>query len=174
MLDDRHLTITIIGAKTTEQNGQPWRKLTYDVSLADEAAQLWRIASRKGGSLVVKREPRTFHKNLERACEKAGMPAISAYTCRHYFASQLKFAWGAAKENIAKALGHASTATQKVYGSKQQGRKGGISLVHVTAAREVRTPDRPHPGSSISEYVEVAQNTSSLFDDLPEPSPLGW
>jgi len=173
VLDDGHLTITINGAKTTEHNGQPWRKLTYDVSLSEEAAQLWRIASRKGGSLVVKREPRTFHKNLTRACEKAGIPAISAYTCRHYFASQLKFAWGNAKEAIAKALGHASTATQKKYGTSQQGRKGGLALVHVTAARDVRTPDRPHPGLWASEIAEAEENIESLFGELPEPSPFG-
>ena len=172
VVNDQCFTITIIGAKTTEQNGQPWRKLTYDVTLAEEAAQLWRIVSRKGGSLMVKREPRTFHKNLERACEKAGLPAISAYTCRHYFASQLKFAWGNARENIAKALGHASTATQKAYGTKQQGRKGGLALVHVTAAREVRTPDRPHPGSWVSKLVKAEQNIL-VFSDLSSPSPFG-
>lgn len=153
VLDKQHLVITINGAKTTASNGQPWRKLTYDVSLSDEAAQLWRIASRKGGSMVVKRQPRTFNKNLGRACKKAGVPAISAYTCRHYFASQLKSAWGNAKEMIAMALGHASTATQKVYGTKQQGRNGGLGLVQVSAARKVRTPDRPHPGSCISKKL---------------------
>jgi integrase len=172
VLDDRHLLITIDGAKVTEHNGQPWRKLTYDVSLSDEAAQLWRITSRKGGNMVVKREPRTFHKNLESACEKAGLPGISAYTCRHYFASQLKSAFGTAKEIIAMALGHASTATQQVYGTKQQGRKGGLALVDVSAARAVRTPDRPHPGLSTSEGVPTSHPEEDLFSELSDPSPF--
>ena len=67
VLDDRHLIITINGAKVTEQNGQPWRKLTFCVSQSEEAARLWQIASRKGGNILVKREPRTFHQNLEGA-----------------------------------------------------------------------------------------------------------
>lgn len=172
VLDDRHLIITIKGAKVTEHNGQPWRKLTYDVSLSDEAAQLWRIASRKGGNLVVKREPRTFHKNLQRACEKAGLPSISAYTCRHYFASQLKSVFGTAKVKIAMALGHASTATQQAYGTKQQGRKGGLALVDMRAARAVRTPDRPHPGLSTSEVVPINRSEEDLLSELSDPSPF--
>lgn len=171
VLDEEHLIITINGAKVTEHNGQPWRKLTYDVSLSDEAAQLWRIASGKGGNLVVKREPRTFHKNLQRACEKAGLPSISAYTCRHYFASQLKSAFSTAKEIIATALGHASTATQQVYGTKQQGRKGGLALVDVTAARAVRTPDRPHHGWANSKVVPSRHPEEDLVSELPHPSP---
>lgn len=171
VLDDQHLIITINGAKVTEHNGQPWRKLTYDVSLSDQAAQLWRIAARRGGNLVVKREPRTFHKNLERACEKAGLPGISAYTCRHYFASQLKSVFGAAKDKIAMALGHASTATQQVYGTKQQGRKGGLALVGVSAARAVRTPDRPHPGLANSKGVPPRHLEEDLDSELPHPSP---
>nr|WP_254081927.1 tyrosine-type recombinase/integrase [Devosia sp. WQ 349K1] len=171
VLDDQHLSVTINGAKVTEHNGQPWRKLTYDVSLSDQAAQLWRIAARRGGNLVVKREPRTFHKNLERACEKAGLPGISAYTCRHYFASQLKNAIGTTKEIIAMALGHASTATQQVYGTKQQGRKGGLALVGVSAARAVRTPDRPHPGLANRKIVSSSQLEEDLASELPHPSP---
>lgn len=172
VLDDRHLIITINGAKVTEQNGQPWRKLTFCVSQSEEAARLWQIASRKGGNILVKREPRTFHQNLERACVKAGLPGISAYTCRHYFASQLKFEWGNAREAIAMALGHASTATQQAYGSKQQGGKGGFALVNVTAARKVRTPSRPNRGTWLSSKQEAKNGSENLASIPPDPSPF--
>ncbi|MBJ6989004.1 hypothetical protein [Devosia sp. MC521] len=146
VVDDRHLSIFISGAKITDTNGQPWRKLTYDIDMSPLAGQLWRIASRKGGILQVRRQPRTFHANMAAASKKAGLPPICAYIARHYLASQLKHLWGDAKEAIAMVLGHASTATQKRYGSRQQGRKGSMALVAVEAARTVRTPDRPHPG----------------------------
>lgn len=162
-LDDRQLCIYIKGAKTTESNGQPWRKLTYDVGLSDLAATLWRIISRKGGVLQVQREPRTLHKNLAVASGKAGLPPISAYVARHYLASQLKHAWTDDKEAIAMTLGHASTATQKVYGTRQQGRKGGLAIVSVEAPRQVRTPARPHPG--------LAKANSSLEEDNALASP---
>jgi len=82
------------------------------------------------------------------ASNKAGLPPICAYVARHYLASQLKHLWSDAKDAIAMVLGHASTATQKRYGSRQQGRKGGMAIVEVEAARTVRTPNRPHPGAT--------------------------
>ncbi|GEM_PF-1828372 len=145
VVDDQRLSICINGAKTTETNGQPWRKLTYDIALSPLAGQLWRIASRKGGVLQAKREPRTLHANMAAASKKAGLPPICAYIARHYLASQLKHLWSDTKDAIAMALGHASTATQKRYGSRQQGRKGAMAIVKVEAARPVRTPERPHP-----------------------------
>lgn len=73
---------------------------------------------------------------------------------------------------IAMALGHASTATQKVYGTKQQGRNGGLALMQVSAAREVRTPDRPHPGLTKADLSAQEDGiTASPWMDL-ERSPF--
>src|SRR5690606_32683326 len=127
-------------------NGQPWRKLTCDIELSPLAAQLWRITARKGGVLKVKREVRTLHANMAAASKRARLAPICDYIVRHHLASQLKHSWSVDKVRIAMALGHASTATQKRYGSRQQGRKGAMAIVEVEAARPVRTPDRPHPG----------------------------
>ena len=172
IIDDQHLSIFINGAKTTETNGQPWRKLTYDIELSPLAGQLWRIASRKGGILQVKREPRTLHANMAAASKKAGLPPICAYVARHYLASQLKQLWGDAKDTIAMVLGHASTSTQKRYGSRQQGRKGGMAIVEVEAARTVRTPERPHPGLSNSAVVATDHTEEDLFSEMFELSPF--
>lgn len=172
ILNDRQLCISIIGAKTTENNGQPWRKLTYDAGLSDLAAILWRITSCKGGVLQIKREPRTLHKNMAAASRKAGLPPICAYVARHYLASQLKHAWADDKEAIAMALGHASTATQKVYGTRQQGRKGGLAIVSVEAPRQVRTPNRPHPGLAKADLSPQEDDAvASPWMNL-EPSPF--
>lgn len=172
VVDDRHLSIFITGAKITKTNGQPWRKLTYDIALSPLAAQLWRITSRKGGIMQVKREPRTLHANMAAAAKRAGLPPICAYIARHYLASQLKHLWGGDKVRIAMALGHASTATQKRYGTAQQGRKGGLAIVGVEAARPVRTPDRPHPGLSNSKVVAMDHSKEEMFGDVMEPSPF--
>ncbi len=172
VVDDRHLSIFINGAKTNETTGQPWRKLTYDVGLSPLAGQLWRIASRKGGVLKVKREPRTLHANMATASKKAGLPPICAYVARHFLASQLKHFWSDAKDAIAMVLGHASTATQKRYGSRQQGRKGGMAIVEVEAARTVRTPDRPHPGVSAANNLQTEHFEEDAFGALLEPSPF--
>nr|WP_314262441.1 hypothetical protein [uncultured Devosia sp.] len=171
VIDDRHLCISINGAKVTETNGQQWRKLTFDVGLSHLAAVLWRITSRKSGVLQVKREPRTLHKNMASASGKAGLPPICAYIARHYLASQLKHAWGYDKKAIAMALGHASTATQKAYGTRQQGRKGGLALVSVEAARKVRTPDRPHPGLAKADLLPQEDEAVASPWNL-EPSPF--
>ncbi|MDB5612412.1 MAG: phage integrase family protein [Devosia sp.] len=170
VINDRYLCISINGAKVTEKNGQPWRKLTFDVGLSDLAAVLWRITSRKGGVLQVKREPRTLHKNMVSASAKAGLPSICAYIARHYLASQLKHAWCDDKKAIAMALGHASTATQKAYETRQQGRKGGLALVSVEAARQVRTPDRPHPGLAKEDFLPQEDEAVASPWNL-EPSP---
>ncbi len=172
VVDDRHLSIFINGAKTTNTNGQPWRKLTYDIEMSPLAGQLWRIASRKGGVLQVRREPRTLHANMAAASKKAGLPPICAYIARHHLASQLKHLWGDAKVAIAMVLGHASTATQKRYGSRQQGRKGGMAIVDVEAARAVRTPDRPHPGLTKAGFSPQEDGTATSLWMNPEPSPF--
>lgn len=172
VVDDRHLNIFITGAKTTETNGQPWRMLTCDIARSPLAAQLWRIVERKGGVLKVKREVRTLHANMAAASKRASLPPICAYIARHYLASQLKHLWAGDKVRIAMALGHASTATQKRYGSRQQGRKGGMAIVAVEAARPVRTPDRPHPGLSNSKVVAMDHSKEEMFGDLMEPSPF--
>ncbi|WP_169193742.1 hypothetical protein [Devosia sp. MC1541] len=172
VVDDRHLSIVINGAKTNETNGQPWRKLTYDVGLSPLAGQLWGLASREGGVLHVIREPRTLHANMAAASKKAGLPPICAYVARHFSASQLKHLWNDAKDAIAMVLGHASTATQKRYGSRQQGRKGGMAIVEVEAARTVRTPNRPHPGVSTFNEIQTDNLEKDAFGALVEPSPF--
>jgi integrase len=172
VIDDRHLSIFIEGAKATDTNGQPWRKLTCDIELSPLAAQLWRITARKGGVLKVKREVRTLHANMAAASKRAGLPPICAYIARHYLASQLKHVWSGDKVRIAMALGHASTATQKRYGSRQQGRKGAVAIVEVEAARPVRTPDRPHPGLSRTDKPSEGHGVGTFPWVDMEPSPF--
>lgn len=175
VLDAQHLTITIRGAKTNDFKGQPWRRLTIATEGSPLATQLWRIASAKGGAFLVKREPRTLHKNLAAAAKSAGLPNICAYMARHYLASQLKNLWGKdAKQDIAMVLGHASTRTQRSYGSTQQGRRGGMTIVGVEAARVVRTPDRPHYSrpSVVPSPAVVAEDHMPW--SLSEPSPYDF
>lgn len=175
VLDAQHLTITIRGAKTNDFKGQPWRRLTIATEGSPLATQLWRMASAKGGAFLVKREPRTLHKNLAAAAKSAGLPNICAYMARHYLASQLKNLWGKdAKQDIAMVLGHASTRTQRSYGSTQQGRRGGMTIVNVEAARLVRTPDRSHyvRPSVVSSPAVVAEDHMPWT--LSEPSPYDF
>ena len=175
VLDAQHLTITIRGAKTNETKGQPWRRLTIATEGSSMASQLWQMASVNGGAIWVKRKPRTLHKNLVAAAERAGLPAICAYTARHYLASQLKNLWGKdAKQDIAMVLGHASTRTQRAYGSTQQGRRGGMTIVNVEAARLVRTPDRPHYGrpSMVASPRVVSEDHTPWT--ISEPSPYDF
>lgn len=60
---------------------------------------------------------------------------------------------------------------QPFYGTKQQGRMGGLALVGVSAARAVRTPDRPHPGLANSKGVPLRHLEEDLDSELPHPSP---
>lgn len=172
VLDAQHLTITIRGAKTNELKGQPWRRLTIATEGSALASQLWQLASAKGGALLVKRQPRTLHENLATAAKRAGLPAICAYMARHFLASQLKNLWGKeAKQDIAMVLGHVSTRTQRAYGSTQQGRRGGMAIVNVEAARVVRTPHRPHyvKQTAVASTPEIADSDTpgTVFDPTP-------
>jgi hypothetical protein len=175
------------GDRMIVSTGRKEREFCFDLSLltgpAREAAlQLYAKAPANGGVLTLGDADgfasawrgaagREFGKKL----------APAAYANRHQFASELKSRAGANPEGdpaklatlrhqIAAALGHASTATQKVYGrpahSKLQGLEGLVSVTATGAAREPRPP--APPGAKSKAKAKSVSKTKPIFG-APKP-----
>lgn len=157
------IEIGITGAKVSDEKGQPWRLFEIGNDGSLEYAHLeanvgaaWKDVHLPPG---VTDYPDAFSAALARAGAHVMPKAerLSGYVYRHAFASDMK-ADGASKETIAKALGHAVTKTQDVYG-RALGGTAGRRLVSVSAAREVRaTHDagwqkQPQPQITIEEKL---------------------
>lgn len=99
------------------KNKSSVRKIQLDWQVLMQFAELTK--SMQDGALVFGPLGKIFNStanyNLERRCQKAGVPVISMHGLRHTHASILLFA-GVSIASVARRLGHASmTTTQKTY-----------------------------------------------------------
>jgi integrase len=130
---DNTITITIKGAKCSDitDAGQEWRTLTFDSDhplIENISAGTFRASAHGIGDAVSH-----FGKKISNKKNP-----ISAYSLRHAAASNFK-ASGLTKKEIASALGHRSTATMSLYGTRSRG-SGIVTLISVSAASPVREP----------------------------------
>jgi integrase len=159
------VTFKIYGAKVTDKNGQPTRELTVDIALLDSGMKKVLLAGMRDETkgTPVHRAVATVQISCRRNFSAAILNAwrkhteyrsikkVTAYCLRHAFASDLK-ASDLSAEEIAVALGHASTSTQTCYGKSQMA-KGGLGCVtEINGSRVVRSTtklwSRSQPGPS--------------------------
>lgn len=138
----RWLSISINGAKVSNENGQPYRELLYSLSqLAFIPAILaFEVQKSRGSVSVSIASTKAFSMAVARL-GKALWPkrheALTPYSFRHAIASDLKSS--KSKVDVAGCLGHASTKTQKNYGQRQQARSTGMLIPDgINVSREIR------------------------------------
>lgn len=134
--DDRTILVRIPGAKVSErtQAGQPWRVVSIDrTSLAGKALER---ALEGRTTIRVQVDRRALEWTLERLGKVLEhRHPLTGYTFRHQAAADAKGA-GLGAEEVAAVLGHASTRSQKAYGTAKQARGGAIK--GALAAKPVR------------------------------------
>jgi len=126
----------INGSKVDGVRGQFWREILFplDHPIASTIAD----GRYKAGA-------RLISEAITRKGNNLNYVAVSAYSFRHQLSSDLK-ASGFKKKDIAKALGHQSTAAQEGYGNSGAGRK---IEADVYASQEPRSSAKA-PKNSIS------------------------
>lgn len=142
-LRDGCLSVRIQGAKVTEVTGHEWRELYLDQDSGAGRALLELLGDRK--AIHVQRGAKRLGKDIEAIRGKLGLRGLSAYSFRHQTSADAKSA-GMTTEEIAQALGHVSTRTQKAYGTARQSRGGGCAVTLAEASRPVRVYERPSAG----------------------------
>jgi integrase len=143
-LDDEILAITIMGSKFGETTGQLQRVQYHDASGHPLTRMLYAYAKSRRGTAMLSRKVRRLGKDLHAACVRAGVKKIAPYAFRHQLASDLK-ADALDPILVAASLGHRTTSTQKAYGAKRLGKRGGTTLLDVAYSDEIRSPARSHP-----------------------------
>ncbi|MCB8881674.1 site-specific integrase [Acidisoma cellulosilytica] len=136
---DDHLTITVTGRKTTDVNGQPWRRLTVstDSSPAAHLAEQFRL-----GQTKIRCTATPCAISLAIADLAVGLNfgrRISAYDIRHQRSADIRNSFDD-MAIVSAWLGHASTSTARYYGRapKSSGCRGPRPISAI-AARMVRT-----------------------------------
>jgi integrase len=132
----RYLMVTIQGAKLTETSGQETRGIVIDPSSA--AGQI--LAAHVGDydSIIVERGAKRLNKDFEAIRDKTGFKT-SPYSLRHQFSANLKAEFGPDRaDEVAKAMGHATSRSQGRYGSPRQAQSGKTGVVMVGASRPVK------------------------------------
>ena len=139
--DEADVWIGLVGAKTTEDHGQPWRRLRVAAS-AGPAAHLLNLAQAAGGAAHLR--PGCSPAALSMAIADLGadchLPGrISAYTVRHQRAADARIAFGGDMEKLAAWLGHSATSTARHYGRlpRSTGSRGALPI-DAQAPREIR------------------------------------
>lgn len=153
------LEVIIFGSKyDAEFRGQKKRRLIFSISTPQaEAVQFELFGSHSSGQVFVqfqgKETPSSFSKSYKRAAVRAlgktKGKQVSPYSARHLFSANLKKE-RFSQDQIAKALGQQSAASQRHYGHPGQGRISG--LLRVDATQRIRpakakthpSPDRGH------------------------------
>lgn len=136
------LVASINGAKITQKNGQPNRELFFALPGDSHLIRMMSYAvTQNGGTLNVQIDnAKTFSGAVTRFAKllwPKHKTDITAYSLRHAFASDLKSSVSVTE--IAAALGHASTKTQKSYGQRQQSRSIQKSIPQkILATRPIR------------------------------------
>lgn len=93
------------------------------------------------GVLTVRHEcDERWRSSFRRAAKHSGMPRVSPYSLRHWFASEAKSS-GADRQMLAAALGHLVERTQQNYGQSRYG-GGGSAMRSAEADRPVKHQPR--------------------------------
>jgi hypothetical protein len=127
----------ILGAKVREGlSGQDKRILEFD-DTSSLARMLAEALEHKPCTVGADTQAESYRKSAEYYGRKAfpnrkGELAISAYTARHAFKTQLKAA-GKTQQDIAMAMGHRSTKSASYYCGTPKGKKGAVVPVAVKA-----------------------------------------
>lgn len=149
IFEDDCLSVKILGAKLTDYSGQEWRRLYIDQQSDAGKALLATLEGRT--SVTVTRSAKRIAKDFVSIRSKLGrgFKDLSAYCLRHAASADMK-ATGMTPEEIAAALGHATTRTQSQYGMARQSR-GSSAVTLSEAARAVKTYQgrRPERGYSV-------------------------
>jgi len=149
------LIATITGAKISEHSGQSWRRLfldTTDPAVGLAAKVVRELADEKGVFTVRHECDERWRSAFRRAAKRAGMPHVTPYSLRHWFASEAKSS-GVDRATLAAAMGHLVDRTQQNYGQSRYG-AGGSAMRSVEADR----PVKHRPG-----WLE--------YQPAPDPSP---
>lgn len=149
--DDGNLEFTVMGAKVGKHSGQQERHIV--VAASDGVAlELRRLLS--VGSPVQSREligkVNTYCKAVAR-CGKKLFPEkktnkqLTAYSARHQYKNDIRDA-GLSREEIAKAMGHATTKSSSYYGTRVKSGGGAVKPRSVNATRKVKVRSA-HPNA---------------------------
>lgn len=138
------IEIEIPGAKVTETNGQPRRRILIDAK--SKAGMHLDIALGSEREVTLSRKAKRLGNDFADIKRRTGLSAVSAYSFRHQVSADLKAA-GTDPQAIAHVLGHASERTQGRYGKPARGRAGGGMILDAIASREVRTGRPAGPGA---------------------------
>ena len=178
------LIARIHGSKVTVKSGQPWRELHYPLQHEGELVpDLIAMVVEAGGVCVARVASGTRYTGALRAAGKRlypdqpgkkPMPDITAYCFRHAAASDMK-ASKLSGLQISAALGHCTEVTKSNYGSFSQGKKGGVSPIRVTAAREVKANANPRqrPGQQ-AQQAQQDDYTDDYEDTGPGPDGVSY
>jgi integrase len=134
--EERYLMVTIKGAKITETSGQEERAIVIDPSSG--AGQILASHMSEYDRIIVERGAKRLNKDFEGIREKTGFQT-SPYSLRHQFSANLKAEFGPDRaDEVAKAMGHATSRSQGRYGSPRQAQSGKTGVVMVAASRPVK------------------------------------
>jgi integrase len=132
----RYLMVTIQGAKITETSGQKTRQIVIDPSSA--SGQILAAHMGEYDNITVERGAKRLNKDFEAIRNKTGFKT-SPYSFRHQFSANLKAEFGPDRaDEVAKAMGHATSRSQGRYGSPRQAQSGKTGIVMVAASRPVK------------------------------------
>lgn len=140
---EKFLIFRIKGSKVKNGQGQAVRKILFPLKNAPSLiSTLAEQVSENSSAVTIQIESaKNFTVAITRTAAEIWpkIPGVSAYCLRHQSASDFKSS-SLTVEQVAAALGHASTRTQKFYGQRQQS-KNGITMapLHVKGSQEVRT-----------------------------------
>lgn len=131
-------------------------------------AKVWKVEKQKARDVT-----RYFHdlpKQIWKNRDAAHRP--SAYSYRHSFARMLKSS--VSREEVAVALGHASTKTQGVYGAHGSRKKSAVSFSNITGQRkenlrryEVKKPDLTKDRTQKRENVRADRDRNLDLPSIP-------
>jgi integrase len=136
-----HVVLEITGAKQGSKglNGQPWRKLTFD--LRNEPAQFLYELPGAQTILVQTAQSALFAKRFTTLAKKVwpdSNAGVTALTFRHWASSRFKLAF-ADSIAVASGMGHRSNRTQQHYGLKSQVKSSSTWMpISAVAAEPVR------------------------------------
>lgn len=137
------IVLNVPGAKVKADAGQPRRSIAIREDSEAGKALLAVLGDKQ--TMTVNRPAQRIGKDFADIRAKTGLN-ITAYSYRHQFAAEMKAKYGpetAGAEQIAAAMGHRVTKSQKHYGSKAQS-QGGSGVIAVKAALPVKeTRQRP-------------------------------
>lgn len=145
---DGGLQFTILGTKTHGgKYGQAQRVITVSVD-SPEAKFLENKLSTTGSPLMVTCNPALLKDAVVYVSKKTWPNAkdhVTPYVYRHQVSADLKDD-GLADEQVSEVLGHAAAETQRYYGQRRQGRRGGTRVLGVKASRSVKARRRIYRG----------------------------